>query len=170
MNKTEHLLVVLQEELAEVAIELLTLQHQVSKALRFGLNEQRDLPISNKERIEAEWNDLLGSIKKLQAHGISLTPDIVAIEKKMEKIEVYCSYAKEVGSMVDDDPAVDIERIKVLVSENSSLKHNLMLSKSALDFYGSQARYVNSWAKSDAFHVMEDGGNVARNALTSVNQ
>jgi len=102
MNKDEHLMVVFQEELGELAMELLSLQQQVSKALRFGLHEQRDLPTTNKERIESEWNDLLGSMKKLQAHGISLKPDLAAIDKKMAKIEKYCDYAEQLGTITTD--------------------------------------------------------------------
>lgn len=101
MNEQEHLLVVFHEELGELAIELLSLQKQVSKALRFGIDEQRDLPTSNRERIEAEWNDLLGSIQKLRKAGIDLKPDLEAIEAKMSKIDNYCSYARELGAIAN---------------------------------------------------------------------
>lgn len=99
MNEQEHLLVVFQEELGELAIELLNLQQHISKALRFGIDEQRDLPTSNRERIESEWNDLLGSLSKLQSVGINLKPDIEAINKKMEKIDKYVLYAKDQGTI-----------------------------------------------------------------------
>ncbi len=99
MNKQEHSLVIFQEELGELAMELLSLQQQVSKALRFGINEQRDLPTSNLERIEAEWNDLLGSVLKLRSVGINLKPDVNAIARKMEKIDKYTSYAESLGTI-----------------------------------------------------------------------
>ena len=99
MNKQEHLLVVFQEELIELSAELLSLSKSVSKALRFGIDEQRDLPASNRERIQAEWNDLLGSIEKLKSVGIDLKPDVVAVQKKVEKIDKYSSYAEELGTI-----------------------------------------------------------------------
>ena len=99
MNKQEHLLVVFSEELNELATELLSLQKQVHKALRFGIDEQRDLPTSNRERIENEWNDLLGSIRKLHSVNINLKPDLEAINKKMEKIDIYIDYGISLGTV-----------------------------------------------------------------------
>lgn len=99
MTEQENLLNIFKEELGELAIEILSLQQQVSKALRFGIDEQRDLPTSNRERIESEWNDLLGSIKKLQSVGINLKPDLNAIEKKMRKIDKYTDYSIRLGTV-----------------------------------------------------------------------
>lgn len=99
MNKQEHLMTVFAEELGEVAIELLELQKQIFKAQRFGIDEQRDLPTSNRERIEAEWQDLLGAMEKLRDVGINLKPDIGAINAKMDKVERYCEYAKSLGAL-----------------------------------------------------------------------
>jgi len=99
MNKQEHLMTVFAEELGEVAMELLELQKQIFKAQRFGIDEQRDIPTSNRERIEAEWQDLLGSVEKLREVGIYLQPDIAAIAAKMEKVERYCDYAKSLGAL-----------------------------------------------------------------------
>lgn len=101
MNTQEHLMTVFAEELGEVAIELLDLQKQLFKALRFGIDEQRDLPTSNRERIEAEWQDLLGAVEKLRDAGIELTPNIQAIQTKMAKIETYCDYARDLGTLKD---------------------------------------------------------------------
>lgn len=103
MNKQEHLMTVFAEELGEVATELLYLQKQVFKALRFGIDEQRDLPTSNRERINAEWQDLLASVEKLREVGIELTPNIDAISKKFTKIDKYSYYARSLGTLVDDD-------------------------------------------------------------------
>lgn len=97
MNRQEHLLVVFAEELGEVATELLSLQKQVSKALRFGIDEQRDLVTSNRERIQAEWQDLIGTMEKLAEVGINLIPDSTAISAKIEKVEKYCRYAETLG-------------------------------------------------------------------------
>lgn len=99
MNKQEHLMTVFAEELGELATEILDLQKQVFKALRFGIDEQRDLPTSNRERIQSEWNDLLGCIDKLKEVGIELYPDAEAIEAKKTKIDKYCQYAKEQGTL-----------------------------------------------------------------------
>lgn len=100
MNKQEHVMTVFAEELGEVAMELLELQKQIFKAQRFGIDEQRDIiPTSNRERIEAEWQDLLGSVEKLREVGICLQPDIAAISAKMAKVERYCDYAKSLGAI-----------------------------------------------------------------------
>lgn len=99
MTEDQNALLVFAEELAEVAVELLKLQNQVSKAIRFGIDEQRDLPTSNRERISAEWNDLLGSLEVLAKRGINLTPDIEAISKKVAKIQLYTNYSKELGQV-----------------------------------------------------------------------
>jgi hypothetical protein len=102
MNIEQNALVIVAEEIGELALELLLLQKHLHKAIRFGLNEQRDLPTSNKERIEAEWNDLLGSIEKLKDIGFVLIPDMQAIAKKMEKIEKYNQYSEDLGQLRHD--------------------------------------------------------------------
>ena len=99
MNEQQNALKVFEEELGELAIELLILQQHVSKAIRFGIDEQRDLPTSNRERIEVEWNDLLGSLKYLSKTGISLRPNIKAIANKVAKIEKYTEYSKKLGTV-----------------------------------------------------------------------
>ena len=102
MNIEEHSFTIVAEELGELATELLDLQKHLFKAIRFGLNEQRDLPTSNKERIEAEWNDLLGSIEKLREIGINLIPDMDALIRKMSKIDRYTDYSRSLGKVRND--------------------------------------------------------------------
>lgn len=103
MNQQENALVIFAEELGELAAEMLDVQKNVMKALRFGIDEQRDLPTSNRERIESEWQDLLGSIKNLEKHGIALRPDMAAIDAKLGKIERYNDYSESLGTV---SPAV----------------------------------------------------------------
>lgn len=66
MTRDEHLLVIAAEECAEIA-------KRCSKALRFGLNETQadaghavtgspEESLTNRERIELEYNDLAGVI------------------------------------------------------------------------------------------------------------
>jgi hypothetical protein len=99
MTEQQNALHVFMEELGELAIEILSLQNNVSKAIRFGIDEQRDLPTSNKERIESEWNDLLGSLEHLASRGIDLTPNLKAIMEKELKIEKYTAYSRELGEV-----------------------------------------------------------------------
>ena len=99
MTEQQNDLLVFSEELGEVAIELLTLANQISKAIRFGVDEQRDLPTSNRERITSEWNDLLGSVENLRKRGINLDTDVAAVMAKMAKIEKYAGYSKELGQI-----------------------------------------------------------------------
>jgi hypothetical protein len=100
MNEQQNALKVFEEELGELAIEILKLQQLVSKAIRFGIDERRDLPTTNRERIESEWNDLLGSMQNLGKAGINLMPNIAAITRKVEKIERYTEYGKQLGMVI----------------------------------------------------------------------
>lgn len=99
MDEQQNALKVFEEELGELAIEILNLQHEVSKAIRFGIDEQRDLLTSNRERIEAEWNDLLGSLENLSKIGLTLMPNLDAVAAKIAKIERYTDYSKDLGTV-----------------------------------------------------------------------
>jgi hypothetical protein len=92
MNRIEHLLVIFAEECAEVAQE-------TSKALRFGVNEQRDLPTSNLERIEKEFSQLLAMREMLFTEGIIINVDIEVMDRKKAKVEEYLLYSKECGTL-----------------------------------------------------------------------
>ncbi|GAB3380867.1 hypothetical protein NCG89_00890 [Spongiibacter taiwanensis] len=46
-----------------------------------------------------------------------------------------------------------------------ALQHRATALAQAVEFYAHQAKYAGSWLGGDPFHVMEDGGRVARNAL-----
>lgn len=97
MTEQQNYLMIFQEELGELAMEMLSLQQTISKAMRFGLHEQREGYKPNHERIRDEWNDLLGSITKLAQHGFDLKPDIEKINAKMAKIDKFTGYSKELG-------------------------------------------------------------------------
>jgi NTP pyrophosphatase (non-canonical NTP hydrolase) len=90
MNKTEHLLVILGEEAAEVA-------HRVSKALRFGLGDIDPQRHETARRVlERELGDLMAvaEILDLKIHD----EDKAA---KREKLKKYMAYAKAVGTLED---------------------------------------------------------------------
>lgn len=93
MNKTEHLLTCLAEECAEV-------QHAVTKALRFGLDD--DFKETTPEQdIVRECLDVIAVIELLEEEGIiKKTGTIVAIEQKKAKIRHYMQYAKERGTLI----------------------------------------------------------------------
>jgi hypothetical protein len=92
MNRIEHLLVIFAEECSEVA-------QKVSKALRFGVNEQRDLPTSNLERIEKEFSQLLAMREMLETEGVVINIDFKVIRDKKAKVEEYLLYSKECGTL-----------------------------------------------------------------------
>lgn len=95
MNRTEHLLMILAEECAEVA-------QRVSKALRFGLDEvQPGQDLSNEQRIWAEMNDLAGVGEMLiAARGAGgICRDAIAAKKA--KVEKFLCYSAECGTLRD---------------------------------------------------------------------
>jgi hypothetical protein len=94
MNRIEHLLVIFAEECSEVAQE-------VSKALRFGVNEQRDLPTSNLQRIEKEFSQLLAMREMLDNEGVYIGIDYEVIRDKKAKVEEYLLYSKECGTLTE---------------------------------------------------------------------
>ena len=106
MNRTEHLLVIVAEECAELAKEC-------SKALRFGLDDHHpDYENCNKDRILLEYCDLLGAMSLLMAQpewgfiGAD-AEEAVRIAKivaerpqeKAEKIEKYLLVSQECGTL-----------------------------------------------------------------------
>lgn len=92
MNRLEHLLVIFSEECAEVAQE-------TSKALRFGVDEQRDLPTSNLDRIQKEFNQLLAMREMLKNEGVVIESDLIVQREKIEKVEKYLLYSEECGTL-----------------------------------------------------------------------
>jgi hypothetical protein len=92
MNRLEHLLVIFAEECSEVAQE-------TSKALRFGLDEQRDLPTSNRERMSYEFSQLMAMKAMLEAEGVHIPTSLAVMNAKQLKVEEYLLYSKECGTL-----------------------------------------------------------------------
>jgi len=90
MNKTEHLLICLMEECAEI-------QQAAAKALRFGItNGHPDSKTTNAEDIVKEYADLKGVIHMLSDLEDTIfleAVDLMANEKK-ERVEKYMKYAE----------------------------------------------------------------------------
>lgn len=93
MTRTEHLLVILMEECAEVA-------QRASKALRFGLGEvQPDQAETNAERLALEVDDL-GAVAKMLRDAEALRDgDPFARQFKREKVEKFLRYSAECGTL-----------------------------------------------------------------------
>jgi len=94
MNREEHLLTILGEECAELIQE-------ASKAKRFGIDEQRDLSTSNRERMQKEFNDVLAMIEMLNDfyRDNVFSTDATLIRLKKIKVEKYLQYSKECGTL-----------------------------------------------------------------------
>jgi len=94
INKTQHLLICLAEECAEV-------QQRVTKILRFGIGEiQPGQELDNGTRLTAEVTDLLAVLELLYAEGVPVfggtTQDLKA---KKEKVLHFMEYARECGEL-----------------------------------------------------------------------
>ena len=93
MNKTDYILLCIAEEAMEVSQE-------ISKSLRFGLNDTHPLYTGTiHERIERELNDLYGAIELLSEYDIVFNPDEKQIAAKKEKIKKYMEYSKQIGKV-----------------------------------------------------------------------
>jgi hypothetical protein len=91
MTRQEHLLLIGMEECSEVA-------QRLSKALRFGMEEiQPGQSLTNRERIQVEWNDLVAMMRMA---GIK-TASIAAINAKQAKVEAFLTYSGECGTLSD---------------------------------------------------------------------
>lgn len=94
MTREEHLLVILAEECSEISKE-------VSKALRFGLdNKEPGQDKTNREKIAIECNDLFAVIEMCIDEKILIDNEMVVheqIEAKRKKVEKYLKYSKSIG-------------------------------------------------------------------------
>lgn len=98
MNVTEHLLVCLAEECAEV-------QQAVAKTLRFGLDDgYPDSGTTNAEDIAREIVDLLAVVELLEESGcIVLDNSPAARERKQAKVRRFMDYARGRGTLMRNE-------------------------------------------------------------------
>ena len=94
MTNEQYLLGKLAEEAGELA--------QIAiKAQQFGIEEVfviKDIRISNRERIKAEFNDVIGIINMLNIEeGIDIAQDDTAQTAKMNKTNKWRKYSKKLG-------------------------------------------------------------------------
>lgn len=95
MTTTEHLLVILAEECAEVA-------QRATKALRFGLDEtQPGQPYNNAERLMDELVDVRVVLLMLQSEGALPQADCSqeTVDRKTEKVRKYMAHAQSCGTL-----------------------------------------------------------------------
>lgn len=92
MNKTEHLLVCLAEECAEV-------QQAVAKALRFGLDDGYEPGRTNAGDIMKELDDLIGVAEMLQDERALKNFNRAGIAAKKERVFRWMKYAEERGTL-----------------------------------------------------------------------
>ena len=94
MNRQEHLLTIFAEECAETA-------QRVSKALRFSLSEvQPGQELTNQERIEQEFHDLIAMAEMLNDSGIDITwPAPETVKAKKAKVEKFLLLSAANGTL-----------------------------------------------------------------------
>ncbi len=98
MDKTSYLLVCAIEECAEV-------QQNISKTIRFGLEDfYKDGP-TNQECIILEWIDLMTVMEELLTIGALKMPSNVGdlIQRKKNKLEQYMGYSRERGTLEQEE-------------------------------------------------------------------
>lgn len=85
------------EECNEVA-------QQISKSSRFGLDEVLvGQPLTNRERIVAEFADLCAVLRQLDILQCFQTEEFWdMVDRKDEKIKKYMDYSKEIGIVEDE--------------------------------------------------------------------
>lgn len=96
MTKDEHMMITAAEECGEVA-------QRITKALRFGLEEiQPGQDLTNAERIQYEFADLLGMYEEMMDAGLVKWPERYQIDAKKEKYERFLERSREYGSLEDE--------------------------------------------------------------------
>lgn len=94
MDRKEHLLIILAEECMEVA-------HEVTKALRFGLEDKWKENPTNAEKLTQEMGDLMAVFNMLVVEGHVKPITKESIEEKYMKVEKFIVYSRERGTLKD---------------------------------------------------------------------
>ncbi len=98
MDIKENALLIVDEELGELAVACLLMQQRIKKAMRFGDDEaQRNQLQTNAERVNDEFNDLLGAVENLASKGFPVSFDENLIRAKLSKIEYYTQHSIDNG-------------------------------------------------------------------------
>ena len=93
MNRGEQLLTILSEENSEVI-------QAITKAIRFGVFEGRDISETNLVRLRAEIKDVRALIEMVEHEfNIDLSSSPEDIVAKKAKVERYLIYSKECGTL-----------------------------------------------------------------------
>lgn len=93
MTRQEHLLIILAEECSEVIKE-------VSKALRFGLNDKEPgQSYTNAERITLELSELRGVQELCEREGLIDLGMLYDCEEKKKRVEEYMKVSFNCGTL-----------------------------------------------------------------------
>jgi hypothetical protein len=99
MTEDEYFMIKVSEECSEVS-------QRVTKLLRFGSAEtQPGQPLTNQERLEDEFADLLAAYQHLVIRGQARQPSNSVIGVKMSKITKWLKYSRECG-VVTSAPSI----------------------------------------------------------------
>lgn len=91
MTENDFILEVFSQECLEVA-------HRLSKAKLFGLDEVQDgQPLSNRERIMEEFEQLMGSYFMLQDRDVLPAINVTRASLKEKRIKQYMEYSRSIG-------------------------------------------------------------------------
>lgn len=117
MNRQEHLLIILAEECAEVI-------HEVTKSLRFGLDDYWKENPTNKVKLSQELADLFGVYRMLVNEKILDEVDFSKIIDKDQKVETWLLYSKKVGTLTTTDEIYSIN-----INDKAHLVMNFVTGK-----------------------------------------
>lgn len=98
MNNQQYLLLKLSEEASEIS-------HIVAKTMQFGFNSTNNgaLPLTNKEQIFKELNDLTAVVELLNEEcGLSYVPCANAVSLKKEAIKKYRARSQQLDFVRKD--------------------------------------------------------------------
>jgi hypothetical protein len=99
MTPSEHDLIILAEECAEISEQCCRLAIRISKALRFAPDEvMPGQPFNNLQRLKAELNDLVGAA---EASGLI---DREQVEAKKAKIRKFAALSRACGMLDGETP------------------------------------------------------------------